>query len=212
MMENAGRNLANLARHRFLESNPVKKNILVLAGRGGNGGGAMVAARHLQNWGADVTVMLAASRSEFIDVPARQLEILRCLEIPVATLGGDCIEPQKSLTLIVDGLVGYGLKSAPRGRVRDIIQWANSCATPILSLDIPSGVDSTSGEVFDPSVCAQATLTLALPKKGFANREARDMSGEIYLADISVPPEMLLLLGLEIGPIFARNEIVRLRL
>ena len=211
MMENAGRNLADLSRHRFLEGNPIDKKVIVLAGRGGNGGGAMVAARHLQNWGADVTVMLAASPSEFVDVPARQLEILRCLHIPVMPLPGDCVEPQKPAALILDGLVGYGLKGAPRGRTRDIIRWVNSCGTPILSLDIPSGIDSTTGEVFDPAIRAEATLTLVLPKKGLANPEAQDAAGEIYLADISVPPELLRSLGLEVGPIFARSEIVRLR-
>ncbi len=212
MMENAGRNLADLSRRRFLEGNPVDKKIIVLAGRGANGGGAMVATRHLQNWGADVTVILAAAPSEFIDVPARQLEILQCLQVPFMTLPRDCTELQQQTALIVDGLVGYGLKGAPRGRTRDIIQWANSCEIPILSLDIPSGVDSTTGEVFDPAIRAEATMTLALPKKGLANLGAQDAAGEIYLADISVPPELLLGLGLEVGPVFARSEIVRLRL
>jgi len=212
MMENAGRNLANLARHRFLEGNPVNKKVLVLAGHGGNGGGSMVAARHLRNWGANIIVMLAASPSEFVDVPARQLEILQSLHVPFMTLSDDCIELQKQTALIVDGLVGYGLKGAPRGRIRDIIHWANSCETPILSLDIPSGVDSTTGEVFDPAISAEATLTLALPKKGLTNLQAQDAAGEIYLADISVPPELLFGLGLEVGPVFSHNEIVRLHI
>jgi len=212
MMENAGRNLANLARHRFLDSNPVARKVIVLAGRGANGGGSMVAARHLRNWGADITVMLAAPPSEFVDTPARQLKILQSLHIPFTTLGGDCIELPKQTALIVDGLVGYGLKGAPRGQIRDIIHWANSCETSILSLDIPSGVDSTTGEVFNPAIRAEATLTLALPKKGLANLQAQEAAGEIYLADISVPPELLLSLGLEVGPVFARSEIVRLRI
>ncbi len=212
MMENAGRNLANLARHRFLDGNPVARKVIVLAGRGANGGGAMVAARHLQNWGADVTVMLAASPSEFVDVPAEQLEILQSLQISFTTLGDDCNELQDQTALIVDGLVGYGLKGAPRGQIRNIIHWARSCEAPLLSLDIPSGVDSTTGEVFDPAIRAEATLTLALPKKGFTNRQAQEAAGEIYLADISVPPELLLSLGLEVGPVFARCEIVRLHL
>lgn len=214
MMENAGRNLANLARRRFLDGNPVSKKVFVLAGRGANGGGAMVAARHLQNWGADITVILAALPSEFVDVPARQLTILQSLDVPFVILpdDGNGIELRHQAVLILDGLVGYGLKGAPRGRTRDIIDWANSCKTPILSLDIPSGVDSTTGEVFEPAIRAKATLTLALPKTGFNQLQAQNAAGEIYLADISVPPQLLLSLGLEAGRVFARSEIVRLRI
>lgn len=76
MMENAGRNLAHLARVRFLEGNPSGKHVVVLAGRGGNGGGAMVCARRLSNWGASVEVRLAAKPESYSGVPAHQLRIL----------------------------------------------------------------------------------------------------------------------------------------
>ena len=76
MMENAGRNLAHLARKRFLDGSPQGKHVVVLAGRGGNGGGAMVCARRLNNWGAVVEVRLTRELADFEGVPAHQLEIL----------------------------------------------------------------------------------------------------------------------------------------
>src|SRR6516225_4486829 len=83
MMENAGRNLAHLARTRFLGGDPRAKRVIALAGGGGNGGGALVAARRLHNWGAEVTVGLAQSASAMTSVPAHQLDILERMGVPI---------------------------------------------------------------------------------------------------------------------------------
>ncbi len=88
MMENAGRNLAHLARKRFLEGDPRGKHVVVLAGRGGNGGGAMVCARRLSNWGASVEVRLTGESGSFSGVPARQLRILTRMQLPITPSGG----------------------------------------------------------------------------------------------------------------------------
>jgi len=80
-----------------------------------------------------------------------------------------------------------------------------------LSLDAPSGVDTTSGTVFDPAIRATATMTLALPKEGLRASGVEDHVGELYLADISVPPELYgRFLGIEVGPIFAQSDILHL--
>jgi hypothetical protein len=81
MMENAGRCLAILARDRFLDGLPVGKRVTVLAGSGGNGGGALVAARRLQNWGAKVQVLLAQTAEKMTPVPGHQLDILTRMEV-----------------------------------------------------------------------------------------------------------------------------------
>src|SRR5262249_8306720 len=111
MMENAGRNLAHLARFRFLDGNPLGRRVIVLAGSGGNGGGALVAARRLHNWGASVEVVLGQPISAMSKVPAHQLEIVRRLNIPVtaASAAGD----PKSPHLILYGFFGCGLNGAP---------------------------------------------------------------------------------------------------
>ncbi|MFV1981468.1 MAG: NAD(P)H-hydrate epimerase, partial [Rhodothermia bacterium] len=83
MMENAGRNLAALARQRFLDGDPVGKQVIVLAGKGGNGGGGLVCVRRLHGWGAEVRVFLGANAEEFRGVPATQLEIVEKLGVPI---------------------------------------------------------------------------------------------------------------------------------
>ncbi|MDX1688422.1 MAG: NAD(P)H-hydrate epimerase, partial [Candidatus Promineifilaceae bacterium] len=115
--------------------------------------------------------------------------------------------------LVVDGVIGYSLRGAPRGTAGDLIRWANEQAAPILALDAPSGVDAATGTVFDPAVRAAATMTLALPKEGLRAPGVEEQVGELYLADISVPPELYAGPGLEleVPPIFAEADVVRLR-
>ncbi|MFQ5578197.1 MAG: NAD(P)H-hydrate epimerase, partial [Anaerolineae bacterium] len=201
MMENAGRNLAHLARRRFLGGNPRRKTVVVLAGTGGNGGGALVCARRLHNYGARVQVFVTKPDVDFTPVPARQLNILRRMKVPVARAEG--VSQTDRPHLIVDGLIGYSLKGAPRGAAGDLIRWANAQNAPILALDAPSGVDATTGTVFEPAITAAATMTLALPKRGLRTPGVEARVGELYLADIGVPPELYAgpRLGLEVGPI-----------
>jgi NAD(P)H-hydrate epimerase len=211
MMENAGRNLAHLARVRFFAGDPRGKNVVVLAGTGGNGGGALVCARRLHNWGAQVQVFVSHATEDFTPVPAHQLDILQRMKVHVAQ--ADAITQAHSPALIVDGLIGYRLKGAPRGVVSDLIRWANAELAPILALDTPSGIDTTSGTVFDPAIKATATMTLALPKAGLRAPGVEALVGELYLADISVPPSLYAepALALQVGPLFAESEILRLR-
>jgi NAD(P)H-hydrate epimerase len=210
MMENAGRNLAHLARTLFLKGNPNQKKIIVMAGSGGNGGGALVSARWLQNWGAQVKVYLSRPDQEFAPVPAHQLDILRRMRIPIAS-GQEIIHDEYS-DLIVDGLIGYSLKGAPRGTTASLIRWANQQSAPVLALDNPSGVDAATGMVFDPAIRAAATMTLALPKEGLRAATARPVVGELYLADIGVPPRLyeIAVPGISVGALFAESEIIRL--
>ena len=208
MMENAGRHLASLARQRFFEGDPVGKRVLVLAGSGGNGGGGLVAARRLQNWGANVQVMLTKTPADFAGIPDHQLEILKKMGVQVEFAGEISKLPETDL--ILDVILGYSLRGAPKGKAADLIQMANQGNTPILSLDVPSGLDATTGQVFEPHIQAMATLTLALPKTGLLIDSAKSSVGELYLADISVPPKLYEKLGLQVGPIFAEREIIPL--
>ncbi len=207
MMENAGRNLAHLARMRFLDSDPRGKSVLVLAGSGGNGGGALVCARRLHNWGAKVAVAITKSPAEFRGVPAHQLDILQQMGVSVTT---GAPFPAENLALIVDGIIGYSLRGAPRGTAAETIHVANAAPAPVLSLDVPSGI-ATDGAVQSPAIRAAATMTLALPKIAFRRAEVLALSGELFLADISVPPELYAAMGISVGNIFAESEIVRLK-
>ena len=214
MMENAGRNLAHLARTRFLGGDPRGRTVVVLAGAGGNGGGGLVCARRLHNWGAKVHVITTHSNDRYKGIPAHQLNILRKMGVSVRT--ADAIDNQDldlPAELIVDALIGYSLTGAPRGTAAQLILWTNAHRAPVLSLDTPSGLDTSTGQIYDPAIQAAATLTLALPKDGLSKPNTTDIVGELYLADISIPPGLYAGpgLGLSIGPIFAQEEIIRLR-
>lgn len=212
MMENAGRCLAALARDRFLGSAPTGKRVTILVGSGGNGGGALVAARRLHNWGAIVQVLQTKKAQEMSAVPAHQHEILKRMGIKMAVASGPPVgNPEPDL--IIDGLIGYSLKGAPSGLTGELINWANANSADLLALDSPSGIDTSSGTIFDPAIAATATMTLALPKQGFRTPGVAAHIGELYLADISVPPSLYadVLPDVEIGPIFSTGDIVRLR-
>ena len=152
-------------------------------------------------------VVLSRPDKEFAPVPGHQLAILRKMGVP-------CVSDVSSKPdLVIDGLIGYSLRGAPRGATADLIRWANAQGSPVLSLDVPSGVDAGSGEVFDPAIRAAATLTLALPKTGLRSPDAEGCVGELYLADIGVPPSLYASpsLGLEVSSrLFATGDIVRL--
>lgn len=138
-----------------------------------------------------------------------QYDILRRLKIPVNETPPRDAE---GFDLILDGLIGYSLSGSPRGMIGELINWANQDAAPVLALDIPSGMDATTGAVFDPAIAAAATLALALPKSGVRAPGNKDWVGELYVADIGVPPELYASPGLNlaVGPIFAREDIIRL--
>ena len=210
MMENAGRNLAHLARARFLNGDPRGRLVVVLAGTGGNGGGALVCARRLYSYGAQVQVFTTKPVAAFAPVAGQQLGILCRMGVPVSSV--QAIEQAEPPDLVIDGLIGYSLRSEPRGAAATFIHCANTTGAPILALDTPSGVDATTGIAFEPAIRATATMTLALPKAGLRAHGVEAWVGELYLADIGVPPELYAepTLGLTVGHVFATNDFVRL--
>ncbi len=207
MMENAGRSLARLAANRSLNADPGAHRVTVLAGRGGNGGGAIVAARRLHAWGAAVQIVISANEDDFSGVPHHQLDVASRIGIPICT-GEASFD---SSDLIIDGLIGYSLRGAPRGRAAELIDQANASQASVLSLDVPSGIDGGTGDIHEPSIRAAATMTLALPKTGLLRDEVQEQLGAFFLADISVPIELYQQMGLQVsGSLFAESDIVQL--
>lgn len=199
MMENAGHNLAEWTL-RLIGPRP---RVIVLAGSGNNGGGGMAAARHLHNRGADVCVLHVGNRP-LKEVPARQWRILEALGLTATPARMDLT----AADCILDAMIGYGLRGSPRPEIAAWIRRANASGTPVLSLDAPSGLDTTSGQPADPCIRATATLTLALPKVGLRTATARPFVGQLWLADISVPPELYRQMGLHVPPVFEKDTIV----
>jgi len=206
MMENAGRALA-VQSLRFLGSLMGAK-ILVLAGKGNNGGGGLASARHLHNGGADVEVVLSSPRKELKEAPARQAQILEAMKIPPRNSINE--EEASGFQLIIDALLGYNQKGPPRGRVAELVELANKSRVPILALDIPTGLDPESGFPNDPCIRAKQTLTLALPKIGLRKPDAQPFVGRLFLADISVPREFYSNFGIDPRSLFSSDFIVPL--
>jgi len=169
MMENAGRNLARSV----LTDSPA--SVAVLAGDGGNGGGGLACARHLANRGVDVTLVLDRDPGDLSGAAAEQFRVLSAMGLPVAEAPGD-------VDVVVDALVGYGLDGPARGDAKRLIEAADDCPAPVVSLDVPSGTDATTGEAPGSAVTPDRVVTLALPKTGLAAR-----SDPVVLADIAIP-------------------------
>ncbi len=211
MMENAGRHLAHLARERFLEGTALGHSILAVCGTGGNGGGGLAAARRLHGWGASVTVATTAPPNEYSGIPAHQLALLQRMEVPIAHMDPDDALPDADLLL--DAIIGYGLDGEPDDEMADRIHQVIWHGAPVLSLDVPSGLNATTGVPSDTTVHAEATLTLALPKCGLDAPAARSAVGDLYLGDIGIPPSVYADLDVSgnIGGLFAQHDIIQLR-
>lgn len=203
LMENAGLATATVAKD-MLGGDPKGKRIACLAGKGNNGGDGLVAARHLSNWGAEVSVILAVRPDELEGIPAKQFSTVQRPGIriltPEAELGG--------YDLLLDALLGYNAKGDPREPVASLIRNANASGVPILAVDLPSGLDPTTGEPNDPCIVAKATVTLALPKTGFLNPKSKTFTGRLCLADISIP--RALYQRYQIAPPPGKAAIIRL--
>lgn len=212
MMENAGRSLAALTRS--LAGGAVAgAQVIVLVGPGNNGGGGLAAARHLANWSANVRVVLAVNPPLPSIAAEHQRLALRAMGLPGvdATTTAD---PRDLLTpgvIIVDALIGYSLQGAPREPLASWIRASNATDTIRVALDLPSGLDGDSGSPHDPTFHADATLTLAWPKRGLLTPAARDVAGALYVADISVPEAVYNAVGAHRGALFARGSIVRVQ-
>jgi NAD(P)H-hydrate epimerase len=197
MMENAGRNLALTIIKSIEEiSNP---SIIILAGTGGNGGGGICAARHLLNRNYDVKIAVT-DKSKLKSVPQKQLEIFE-------KAGGVLVESLESLNvdIIVDSIIGYSLTNAPRGKSLEFIDWANGVKAKKISLDVPTGINSTTGEDYGIYFHSDITMTLALPKTGLSGEKC----GELLLADIGISKNVYEQIGLKYISPFNNSFVVK---
>ena len=201
MMEHAGLELA-LASLAMLGEGWPSARIVVLAGSGGNGGGGLCAARHLASRGANVLVVLGRPAEALSGAVAEQLRILR--EAPARVIPWSDAFDIGEADLVLDAIIGYSLRDAPVGPGMALIRAAQAAAAPVLSLDVPSGIDPDSGEAPGVAVRPARTLTLALPKQGMR----RERCGDLWLADLGIPPGVFARAGLAFkSPFGDRSQI-----
>jgi NAD(P)H-hydrate epimerase len=202
LMEAASRQLAAAARA-MLGGRVAGKRIVGLVGSGNNGGDAVGALRHLADWGAGVGVAAAAPADRLHDVTRQELGRLRAVANADDTddLGAD---------LLIDGLLGYSARGAPRGTVATLAERANASGSPVLAVDLPSGLDPDTGRAAGVAIRARVTVTLALPKRGLLAPAARAFVGELLLADIGIPPRAFARLGIDTTGVFREGDLVRI--
>ena len=201
MMENAGRNLAAHILDIITED---AGTITILAGSGGNGGGGLCCARHLHNRGYKVQLLLTKPPQALVGAAGTQYSTLSSSGVSAARLE-DSEKLISEAGVVVDALIGYSLQGAPQGTTAQLIEACNHWAPNIVSLDIPSGIDASTGDSPGIYVQTNTTVTLALPKRGLDPSQY-----DLYLADIGIPPEVYLPLGFTPGPIFADKFLLKL--
>ena len=214
MMEQAGSHLAEVVR---LEAGGDLRgrSIVVAVGPGNNGGGGLAAARHLINRGAAVRVVLARPALRMTQAGRHQLATLIAMGTMCCVVTYDLSDKELEQALadadvVVDALLGYNSHGAPRGEVARFVELIVRSRRPVVSLDVPTGVDPDSGEAAASAISAAATMTLALPKPGLVMGEGAIRAGRLYLGDIGLPQALYARMGLNVGPLFAAARIIKL--
>lgn len=213
-MENAGHQLAELTRL-TLGGRVAGRRVVVLAGTGNNAGGGMVAARHLAGWGGDVCVVFARPVLRLRPGPCAELEPMLASGARAAVArhdlnGAALVEEIQAADAVLDALVGYSLTGPPDEAYAALIEFAAQARGPVISLDVPSGIDASTGDRPGRAVRADATLALALPKRGMSRAEGPRFSGVGYLADIGMPASIFTELGVAVDGLFAAGPLIRL--
>ncbi|HFE53053.1 MAG TPA: NAD(P)H-hydrate epimerase, partial [Bacteroidetes bacterium] len=187
LMENAGLGVVSVA-EQLLGGSAARKHVVVVAGKGNNGGDGFVVARHLHNRGADAEVYLLADPDAVKGDARTNLNILQNMGLPIRPVEKRSdFGPRQPLALIVDAIFGTGISGAVRGLPAEIIDAINSSPAPVLSVDLPSGLNADTGAVEGPCVKATATATMAEVKRGLLLPPGRDFAGRVHVVDISMP-------------------------
>jgi ADP-dependent NAD(P)H-hydrate dehydratase / NAD(P)H-hydrate epimerase len=190
LMENAGRTTYQILRQEFPD---LDDPVVVLAGRGNNGGDGFVVARYLANAGYEVIVLLLAEKSQIAGDAKINLDILEQLTVPVREITSEKalleqIPLLEDASLLVDALLGTGLSSEVKGLYRAAITLINDTPAPVLAIDIPSGLSADSGQPQGVAVLADVTVTYGWPKLGQIVNPGRELVGRLWQVDISIPP------------------------
>jgi len=210
LMENAGRGTYRVLRREFPDlSGPV----VVLAGRGNNGGDGFVVARYLANDGFPVTVFLLAARDQVQGDALVNLQILEKMGVEVEeVLGVDrlnaVVHRMSRAELVVDALLGTGLNSPVRGLLAQLIGKVNQARPKVVAVDIPSGLSADTGEPLGTAVEAEVTVTYGFPKLGQIVPPGRDLVGRLWQVDISIPPSMARDLKTELAEAFEMRALM----
>ncbi len=189
LMENAAHCVIEAVAHRF---SPLHgKRVAVVCGKGNNGGDGFVIARHLATrYRADVTVWLAADPAGLAGDAATNYGLAQKYGLPIKVVGNDLAGLQVELPLaevIIDALLGTGIRGAVTGTAAGVIEAINGSGRPVVAVDLPSGLNADTGAVDGPCVRASLTVTFALPKYGLVEFPGAGFVGDLIVGDIGMP-------------------------
>lgn len=198
LMENAGRGVAEIVKEELASQGRSlrKARVAVFAGRGNNGGDGYVVARHLANSGVKVSVYSVSRLDEMKQDAATNLKIWKKTGGGVYPfLSKAAIDKYRSAVahshVIVDAIFGVGLNTLVKGTQAETIRFINTLGKTVVSVDVPSGVDASTGAILGCGVRASVTATMSLPKRGLYLYPGRDLAGEIKVVDIGAPAALL---------------------
>lgn len=193
LMENAGRGVAEEIMRRFSTTTP--RRALILAGKGNNGGDGYVIARYLLNKGWQVTTLILAERQSIKGDAALHLSALENCGGHVVCFSDDnmlatFLAAACECTVFVDALFGTGLTKPAQGVYRKAIEWLNLQRAPVVAVDVPSGMEASTGRIPGPAVKASLTVTFAFPKVGLVSYPGAGLVGELVVVDIGIPDQV----------------------
>ena len=194
LMENAGRQVVTAIEAMY--SDLADRQVAVLCGRGNNGGDGFVVARTLLQRGVDVSVFLFGSVSEVRGDARTNLEILGRLGLTAVEIADSQawelhFSEISDCTLIVDAIFGTGLNAPLAGLMETVVADVNASGIPVVAIDLPSGLSADSADPIGDSIEARLTVTLAAPKLPLVLPPAETRAGDIVIADIGIPSEIL---------------------
>lgn len=192
LMENAGRNTAELLCTRGIDG-----PVVICCGKGNNGGDGFVIARHLENRGHEVRMLLFASPQQLQGDALTNYRVLDAAGTSIRVFDDTIDDEELSRELrragwIVDALLGTGTHGEIREPFTTVIDAVNETGKPVLAVDLPSGLDCDSGEPLNRCIEAALTATFVARKTGFDNPVSRQYTGEVHVVDIGVPRAVIL--------------------
>lgn len=201
LMENAGRTTYQILCREFPD---LAGPVVIVAGRGNNGGDGFVVARYLAHQGRSVIVLLLAEKTRVSGDARINLEILEQIGVPVVEVTTETalrsqLEPLIRAALIVDAIFGTGLNAEVRGLYRQVIEVLNDLPGPVLAVDFPSGLCADTGQPLGTAVHAAVTVTYGWPKLGQILPPGREYVGRLWQVDISIPPTLAATMNIELA-------------
>ena len=195
LMENAAGGLTRVVRQKLADL--LNPRVAIVTGSGNNAGDGFALARHLHNAQCLPIVLIVGPEPRISGDARTNLEIIKRMGIPLKLLSQDqpgLAELQDQLQraeLVIDAIFGTGLSGPVRGFYKDVIEQINSSSTPVLAVDIPSGLDCDTGQPLGLAVRAETTVTFVARKMGFDAPGASDYTGQVFVVDIGAPRELI---------------------